>query len=374
MHYQELYKAAYFINIVMAKLRYGLVGIFLSFAAAQSDCNPLSKACPAVPGFTSGFTDDMSDISKNWVVADGSQPLIGPTSKGFQFQLTGPKTAPYIWTKNYMHYGKVEVVMQSAPGIGVISSAVLMSDTRDEIDWEWSGNDFGYAQSTVQTNYFGKGITGDFDRGTQPQVAFNMTKQFATYTLDWKPDSTTWSINGNVIRTMYAKNADAGNHQYPQSPSQFHLGAWDAGDKDVSWYTVVWAAGYGVFTDPKGFPYNMYVKSVTVTPYKSCASYNATDKSGSDASFKCLDTPVSTATPTTIAKATPTYACTASAPAQTQPGAPDGCARYYQVKSGDNCQTIADSLSVNIADLKSWNSQVGADCYNLWLNYYSTLR
>ncbi|CAJ2500838.1 Uu.00g036910.m01.CDS01 [Anthostomella pinea] len=59
--------------------------------------------------------------------------------------------------------------MQTAPGIGVISSAVLMSDDLDEIDWEFSGNDFGQSTPTLQTNWFGKGITGIWDRGTQPR-------------------------------------------------------------------------------------------------------------------------------------------------------------------------------------------------------------
>ncbi|EME83583.1 glycoside hydrolase family 16 protein, partial [Pseudocercospora fijiensis CIRAD86] len=247
--------------------------------------------CPPVPGLTERFTDDFTTLSKvpnNWIIADyAEQYLSFSNSKGLEFRLPDGLSAPYIWTKNYLHYGKVEVTLQSAPGIGVISSAVLMSDTLDEIDWEWSGNDFALKVPTIQTNYFGQGVTGNWDRGTQPRVEKNMTQNFMTYTFDWKPDSLSWAINGNVIRTLYAKNQDNNQYRYPQSPSRFHLGLWDAGYKDVAWYTKQWAGGE---TDLKGFPYSLYVKKVTITPYTSCAEYQATDTTGNTASFKCLNT------------------------------------------------------------------------------------
>ncbi len=178
---------------------------------------------------------------------------------------------------------------QSAPGIGVITSAVLMSDTRDEIDWEWSGNDFNQSQPTVQTNYYGKGITGHWDRGTQPRVGPNMTQGCHTYTIDWTPDALTWSLDGVVLRTLLAKDCDSADHQYPQTPSRFHLGLWDAGGPDVPEYTVLWAGGY---TDLAGVPYTAYVKSVSITPRSPCDKYQYTDKSGSAGSVKCLQASV----------------------------------------------------------------------------------
>ena len=41
-----------------------------------------------------------------------------------------------------MLFGKIEVVLQAAPGQGIVSSSVMMSDDLDEIDWEWSGSNF----------------------------------------------------------------------------------------------------------------------------------------------------------------------------------------------------------------------------------------
>lgn len=80
--------------------------------------------------------------------------------------------------------------MQAAPGVGVISTAVLLSDDLDEIDLEFSGNNYGASGGSLQTNYFGKGITGNYDRGTQPSVS-DPTQAFHTYTIDWSPTQLT---------------------------------------------------------------------------------------------------------------------------------------------------------------------------------------
>ncbi|KAI1340942.1 hypothetical protein F5Y15DRAFT_36666 [Xylariaceae sp. FL0016] len=277
--------------------------LFLSFslaaivASVRGQCNPTQGSCEPIPGFTEDYSIDFtttSTLPSEWIQADYEPISFGP--KGVEFTLTDPTIAHYIWTKEYLHYGHVEVVMQTAPGIGVISSAVLMSDDLDEIDWEFSGNDFGQSTPTLQTNWFGKGVTGWWDRGTQPHVATNLTKNFHTFTLDWLPDSLTWSVDGTVIRTLYARDGDSDTHQYPQTPARFHLGVWDAGGPDVAWWTVNWAGGS---TDVRGFPYTAYVKSVNIRPYKPCPMYKYMDTSGSSGSVKCVDSGITEASSST---------------------------------------------------------------------------
>lgn len=129
--------------------------------AAQRLCNPTKSSCPLLRGLTQGFKSDFNaatSIPSDWTVADGASSLLSLRQDDLEFRLNKGTDAPYIWTKDYIHYGKFTVILQSSPGIGVISSAVLMSDPPDEMDWEWSGNDFNYKVSTVQTNYFGQGI------------------------------------------------------------------------------------------------------------------------------------------------------------------------------------------------------------------------
>jgi hypothetical protein len=57
---------------------------------------------------------------------------------------------PTIETIGAALFGLFEVKVKAAPGVGVISSIVLQSDVRDEVDWEFIGGE----DYRVQSNYF----------------------------------------------------------------------------------------------------------------------------------------------------------------------------------------------------------------------------
>lgn len=65
---------------------------------------------------------------------------------------------------------------------------------------------------------------------------------------------------------------------------------------------------------------------------------------------------------------------TNSAPAPsntpTMPGIAPTCDRFYKVKSGDQCDTVASSNGITVAQLKAWNTEINAACTSLWLHYY----
>jgi LysM repeat protein len=52
------------------------------------------------------------------------------------------------------------------------------------------------------------------------------------------------------------------------------------------------------------------------------------------------------------------------------PGIAPNCDRFYMIKSGDQCDSIAASAGISVAQLKSWNTEINASCSNLWLDYY----
>jgi len=52
------------------------------------------------------------------------------------------------------------------------------------------------------------------------------------------------------------------------------------------------------------------------------------------------------------------------------PGIAENCDRFYKIKSGDQCDTIAASNGISVAQLRSWNTEINAACSNLWLDYY----
>ncbi|KAL2138638.1 hypothetical protein VTI28DRAFT_6482 [Corynascus sepedonium] len=57
-------------------------------------------------------------------------------------------------------------------------------------------------------------------------------------------------------------------------------------------------------------------------------------------------------------------------PTPIQPEMVDDCDNFYQVKSGDTCESIAKDSGVSVAELTTWNPSVGKGCTSLWLDYY----
>ncbi|KAI9726589.1 MAG: hypothetical protein M1828_000956 [Chrysothrix sp. TS-e1954] len=265
----------------------GLALLCASTAAAQT-CDPLTTTCSPNPGLsTSSYSVDFTksaSLPDDWTIASWENVTF--SSQGAEFTFNKSPDAPYMWTSFYIFFGHVDVVLQASPGTGLLSSSILLSDDGDEIDWEFSGNNFGYGtaanQGHVQTNFLGKGITGNYDRGTQP-ASNGPQLGFHTYSLDWNKDQIVWSVDGNVLRTLNAADCDNGTHQYPQTPMQLHLGLWDAGDDYVDNNTATWAGGR---TDKSQAPFTYVVKSVSITNNNPGKSYTYSDQSGTWQSIK----------------------------------------------------------------------------------------
>ncbi|KAI8628434.1 concanavalin A-like lectin/glucanase domain-containing protein [Xylariaceae sp. FL1651] len=246
-------------------------------------CDPRKKSCPPDPALgkentmTIDFTKGKSDFFKE---ADGT--TIDYSSKGAGFTINKETDAPTVTSNKYLFFGKIDVEVEVAPGTGIVTSFVLQSDDRDEIDWEWLGGD----TKQVQTNYFGKGDDSTFDRGGYSPVANPQTTTH-TYTIDWTKDYVHWIIDGNLVREL--KYADAkGGSRFPQTPCQIKLGTWDAGSSTSPKGTVEWAGG---LTDFSQAPFTAYYKSITIQDYANGVS-NAKQyvwADGSDGSYQSIN-------------------------------------------------------------------------------------
>ncbi|KAK5987802.1 putative glycosidase crf1 [Cladobotryum mycophilum] len=227
-------------------------------AQTFTDCNPLKSTCPADPAF--GNNKATCDFTKGDCKAFTELPgtTLSFNGNGAVFKIEKESDAPTIKTGKYIFFGRVDVVVQAAAGAGIVTSAVLQSDDLDEIDWEWVGGDNGQAQ----TNYFSKGDTSTYDRGAFHPVA-NPTGQFHTYSVEWNSQAVNWLIDGNVVRTLTAAQANGGA-TLPQTPMQVKLGTWVAGRKDAPEGTVQWAGGY---TDFSKAPFLGYYKSISIVDY-----------------------------------------------------------------------------------------------------------
>jgi hypothetical protein len=217
-------------------------------------CNPIkSPSCPPTPGLDKSdyfidFTNQPSDLSKYWSTSNYATVTYNSKAKnGAEFTIAKRYDAPQLSTNFHILFGRVDIETQITSGIGIISSGVLLSPDGDEIDWEFSGNNFGtknpqYTGGAAQNNYFGKGVTGIYDCGGWAACASPQT-QFHTYSFDWSPTKLDWILDGKFIRTLQASDANTNDHQYPQTPSKIQVGIWDGGDPGLNPGTIGWAGG-----------------------------------------------------------------------------------------------------------------------------------
>lgn len=243
-----------------------------AFAQTFTDCNPLQKTCPSDPGIISPTSNtDFTQGHSGWSTTNGG---VTYGSDGAVFTITGDGQAPTMQSDNYLFFGRVDVTLQSAPGVGIISSVVLESDDLDEIDWEFLGGD----ASHVQSNFFGKGDTSSYDRVTYVPTSDTQVKAH-TYSIDWTAERIQWLIDGILVRTLpYSDPLAGGGRLYPQTPMRVKIGNWVGGGANDAPGTVEWAGGK---TDFSQAPFVMTVKSVAITNYNPASSYSYSDNSGS---------------------------------------------------------------------------------------------
>lgn len=250
-------------------------------AQTYTDCNPLDKTCPADPALGTtivvDFTSEAS-VTEHFNLSSGTT-LTYDSTNGAAFVINEVGQAPTITSQKYIMFGKVDVVMRASPGTGIVSSVVLQSDDLDEIDWEFLGS----VDSTVETNFFGKGNTTTYDREVTVAAASNQD-DFNTYTVDWTADRILWQVNGVTLRTVnYGDALTLYGKNYPQTPMTVKMGNWiacasaAAATASATEGTCEWVGGY---VDISNAPFTQYVKSVTIQDYGCATSYYYSDTTG----------------------------------------------------------------------------------------------
>jgi hypothetical protein len=228
---------------------------------------PPPPACTADPALGHAISVDFTQGAVDSFTSQGTPTY---SSDGVHLSVAASGNAPQLNSRFYIMFGKVSVTLKAAPGAGIVSSIVLVSDTLDEIDFEW----LGATPNEAQSNYFGKGQVTTYNRGAFHQTAENQN-QFLTYTIEWTSTQIIWSISGSVVRVLNA--ADADTNQYPQSPMQIKFGTWSGGDPANAPGTIAWARGPTDFS--KG-PFSMVVSSIAISDYSTGTAYEYKGNSG----------------------------------------------------------------------------------------------
>jgi len=177
-----------------------------------------------------------------------------------------------LTSTHYVWYGKITATMMASAGKGVVTAFIMMSAMKDEIDFEFVGENTG----SVQSNYYFQGVT-DYNQ-MNPLTVDSTNGKLHTYTIDWQPDQLTWSVDGTVMRTV--KKSDTWNStdntfHYPQSPSRIQLSLWPAGLPSNGEGTITWAGGLVNWNSnymQNGYYYAM-VKDVSVECYNPPSSF-----------------------------------------------------------------------------------------------------
>lgn len=181
--------------------------------------------------------------------------------------MSNGSTGTVLTSSRAIWYGKVSVTLKTSRTQGVVSSFILMSGVRDEIDYEFIGS---YLE-TAQTNYYWQDVL-DYDN-SQNITLSDTFANYHTYEVDWTEDTTTWYVDGQAGRTLSKSdtyNSTSGTYAYPQTPAFIQISLWPGGLSTNAEGTIAWAGGEidwnaADIVDP-GYFY-VTVKDVTVTCY-----------------------------------------------------------------------------------------------------------
>jgi beta-glucanase (GH16 family) len=167
-----------------------------------------------------------------------------PKTKDGNLIMTMPaKSVGTLFANNhYIWYGKVSGKIKSSRGKGVVTAFILLSDVKDEIDYEWVGADL----TAVQTNYYWQGVLDWHNSGNISVDGGDTFNDWHTYEIDWTPEKVDWIVDGSVQRTL--KKSDTYNetskqYQFPQTPSRLQMSLWPAGQASNAQGTIDWAGG-----------------------------------------------------------------------------------------------------------------------------------
>lgn len=183
------------------------------------------------------ISEYLGDPSKADWVSQGE-----PVSYNDNTLLTMPKNSvgTVLASTTYMWYGSVKARLKTSRGAGVVTAFILMSDVKDEIDYEFVGTEL----TTAQTNYYFQGIPSYTNSGN-----ITVTDTYANwheYEIRWTPDQIQWLVDGQVGRTKLKSetwNATANQWDFPQTPSRVQLSIWPGGAATNAKGTIDWAGG-----------------------------------------------------------------------------------------------------------------------------------
>lgn len=145
---------------------YGVCGVG---AYCLQGCDPKNsfnlQACMPKATCKSGDfkMDSLDDVAANTVYLGDSSNVnwvssgipVAYQNKALLLTMAQSTVGTLLTSTHYVWYGKISATMTASQGKGVVTAFIMMSDMKDEIDFEFVGDDV----TAVQSNYYWQGVT-----------------------------------------------------------------------------------------------------------------------------------------------------------------------------------------------------------------------
>ena len=171
--------------------------------------------------YVSNFTIENDFFQNSWSTETVSFPEEGGYTLEIKRAQTGDK--PFIGAElqriGWFQYGRVEAIMDSAPGSGAATGLFThtndyFNDPHDEIDIEWIGN----RANIVQFNVY---------RDGKPQgpwkisLPYNASEELHLYAFEWEPNEIRWYVDGEKLFSITSKDINI-----PHTPQRIITHLW----------------------------------------------------------------------------------------------------------------------------------------------------
>jgi GR25 family glycosyltransferase involved in LPS biosynthesis len=192
------------------------VGELLVFSKMTTATSSFPALVETFPGNLVSFTQDALVHDE-----DGAHLIVTKIATGTREYRSGA-----FASKQLFEYGRFEAEIKAASGSGLITGFFLHRDApRQEIDVELAGDD---PRSMLVNVYFNPGDDGaaiNFGYRGAPcriDLGFDATSDFHVYTVDWRPDRITWSVDGHVVHERVGWDPTP----IPHLPMRLHANLW----------------------------------------------------------------------------------------------------------------------------------------------------
>ena len=132
------------------------------------------------------------------------------------------------------HHGRFEADIRAARGGGLVTGFFLhRAGPRQEIDLEITGDD---PTSVLLNVYFNPGDTGTSAaygyRGSPCRIplGFDASTEFHWYSIEWRPDSITWAVDGRIIHRRGSWDPTP----VPHLPMELHFNLWAPRSRELA--------------------------------------------------------------------------------------------------------------------------------------------